>query len=70
VGIFNALKNVNPVKKIIPVFFFSINELTSAGGRGGTFVKNIEQIFLKIFKDGKFEENKSEILFFFTIGYS
>jgi hypothetical protein len=41
-GIFNALENMSSEKTIIPVFFFSIDELSAGGGRGDEFRKNIE----------------------------
>jgi hypothetical protein len=69
-GIFNALENMSSKKTIIPIFFFSINELSAGGGRSDTFRKDIKELYLQIFKDEKFEEYKSEIMFFFTIGVS
>ena len=69
-GIFNALENMSSKKTIIPIFFFSIDGLPGAGGKGEDFREDIKELYLKIFKDEKFEEYKSEIMFFFTIGVS
>lgn len=41
VGIIKALENLSNLKTIIPVFFFSIDEISAGGGRGDDFIKNI-----------------------------
>ncbi len=40
-GIFNALENIHYNKTLIPIFFFSHDEICTGGGRGKNFRENI-----------------------------